>query len=190
MDAGELWAILWGQAGQYHEVRAGVARCWIPCENRRAFERLLTADDCFVSCVPRADQSDLSWADSHILWARLEQPACVQRLERFRVPPTLVIREFGSNRRTVLWALSRPLSGPYLVRATERLSHHLQGRRSHARPSALFPSPWTRLTMGRKRPCRTFIEYESDTYATPREIVGHLPDAPDLKDWRAEKAAA
>jgi hypothetical protein len=185
MDASGLWAILWGDAGQFHEVRIGMARCWVPTHQRRAFTRLLNADDCFVSCVPRAHKDDLSWAASHVLWARLEKPACADRLARFRVPPTLVIREFGSNRRTVLWALSRPLEGRWVVTATERLAHHLQGRRTNARPSALIPSPFTRLTLGRQRPCRCFIEYESDSYATPREIVGHLPDAPDLKDWRA-----
>jgi hypothetical protein len=29
------------------------------------------------------------------------------------------------------------------------------------------------------------VEYESDSYATPRQIVGNLRDAPDLYDWRA-----
>jgi hypothetical protein len=185
MEPRNLWAILWGGAGQFHEVRVGVAQCWIPTHQRHALERLLSADDCSISCVPRSHKDDLSWADSHILWVRLERKECADRLARFRVPPTLVIREFGSQRRTALWALSRPLSGPYLVRATERLAYHLQGRRTNARPSALFPSPWTRLTMGRSRPCRTFVEYESDSYATPRQIVGHLADAPDLKNWRA-----
>lgn len=185
MTERNLWALLWGAGGQFHEVRVGMATCWVPCAQPRAFERLLHGDDASVSCVPRAHKDDLSWASAHVLWARLDRPACAERLSRLRVPPTLVIREAGSNRRTVLWGLSRPLDGEWLVRATERLSHALEGRRSAARPSALFPSPFTRLTMGRQRPCRCYVEYESDSYASARQIVGSLRDAPDLKDWRA-----
>lgn len=185
MDESGLWAMLWGDAGRYHELHVGMARCWVPTVQRRAFERLLSADDCRVSYVPRADQSDLSWDASHVLWVRLERPACAQRLAHFRVPPTLVIREGASNRRTVLWALSKPLEGHWLVTATERLAYHLQGRRSGARPSAMFPSPFTRLTVGRARPTRCYVEYESGSCATARQIVGGLSDAPDPHAWRA-----
>jgi hypothetical protein len=179
-----LWAVLWGAPGQLHEVRVGPARCWVPVEQRRAFVRLLGEDDVFVSPVPRAHPDDLSWAQTHVLWARLETPECAALLGRMRVGPTLVIREGQSSRRTALWALSAPLEGPWIIRATERLAHVLKGRRATASPTSVIPSPFTRITVGRARPSSCFIEYESETFATAREIVGGLRDAPERHDWR------
>jgi hypothetical protein len=180
-----LWALLWGEAGQFHEVHVGGACCWIPCEQRRAFTRLLSADDVRVSCVPRTHRDDLCWARTRVLWARLESPECAPRLAQLRVPPTLVVREGLSNRRTALWALSAPLEGRWIIRATERLAHALKGRRGAAAPSSLIVSPFTRITLGRARPSRCYVEYESETFTSAREIVGGLRDAPEPYDWRA-----
>jgi hypothetical protein len=184
MTGDNLWALLWGAPGQLHEVHVGPARCWVPVERRRAFVRLLGEDDVFVSPVPRAHPDDLSWAQTRVLWARLEAPECAPLLARMRVGPTLVIREGQSSRRTALWALSAPLEGPWIIRATERLAHVLKGRRGAASPTSLIPSPFTRITIGRARPSSCFIEYESETFATAREIVGGLRDAPERHDWR------
>jgi hypothetical protein len=38
-----FWALLWGGAGQWREVRVDGATCWIPCERPRPLVRLLTA---------------------------------------------------------------------------------------------------------------------------------------------------
>lgn len=188
MSPDGLWAVLWGEPGELHKLHVGTAEVWIPCPNRRAFTRLLRSDDCFVSLVPRTARDDYALGHAHVLWCRVETPDSCQRLQRFRAGPTLVVREGASSRRTALWWLSEPLYGDWITRATERLTYALKGRRRAADISALMPSPWTRLTYGRKRPSPTFIEYESDARMSARQIVGGLPDAPSPDAWR-ERAA-
>jgi hypothetical protein len=178
-----LWALLWGDGGQFHELRIAHAPCWIPCAQRRPFARLLRMDDVTISLVPRTEHDALSLGAASVLWARLESPACADALARLPVGPTLVVREGGSSRRWALWALSRPLSGAWITQANERLAHALHGRRGAADASALFPSPFTRLT-GKARPVKVYAEYESDSYTTARQIVGRLRDAPAADGWR------
>lgn len=182
MSPQEFWAMLWGPG--YHELRVGHAQVWIPCHRRRAFTRVLASDDCHVSAVPREDKDALSYGRAHVLWVRLERPDCAERLARVPVSPTLVIREGRSSRRTAFWALSRPISGDWIERANARLASHCQGRRRTGEPTQLVVSPFTRVTVGRSTPVRVRVEYESDTYATARQVVGRLRDAPDLNAWK------
>lgn len=185
LSSDNLWSILWGDGGQYHEVRLAGQTTWVACERGDILARLLRADDCEVSMVPRTDKHPFALGRAWVLWARLEAPECARRLECLRVGPTLVAREGASSRRTVLWALSEPLDGPWITRATERLSWALKGRRSAADASALVLSPFTRVTVRRKKPQRVWIEYQSDSYATARQIVGALADAPAADGWKA-----
>jgi hypothetical protein len=177
MTPSALWALLWGDGGQYHEMKIGTATCWVPCVRRRPFEHLLTEPDVRVSFVPRTERHAFALGKSYVLWARLERPACANLLGRMPVPPTLVIREGRSSRRTALWALSRPVSGDWITKGNERLSHACQGRRGAADPSSLFPSPFS--------PDKTYVEYENEgSPHTAREIVGRLRDAPDTDGWK------
>lgn len=180
-----LWAMLCGDAGELHEVHVGHATCWIPCERPRPFGRLLAADDVQISAVPRYRPDSWALGRAHVLWTRLESPACATLLARLPVSPTLVIREGGSSRRTALWALSRPLEGQWITQANERLSCACKGRRGTADASALLPSPWSPITLGRSRPSKAYVEYESDSYMTAAQIVGRLKDAPATDGWRA-----
>lgn len=176
MTPGALWALLWGDGGQYHEIRIGPATCWIPTHRRAAFEDLLTKPDVRVSFVPRTDRDPFAIGRTHVLWARLERPASADLLSRLPVGPTLVLREGRSSRRTALWALSRPVSGDFITRGNERLSHACKGRRRAADASSLFDSPFS--------PGKLWVEYEADSFHTAREIVGRLKDAPDMDAWR------
>ncbi|HTE61068.1 MAG TPA: hypothetical protein VK631_12015 [Solirubrobacteraceae bacterium] len=186
MSPSDFWALLDGPG--LHEIRCryseGPARVWLPTDCKRPFERLIRSDDCFVSAVPRRHEDSYTLGAAHVLWARLERPECAERLARLPAGPTLVLREGRSSRRTALWALSRPLWGEWIDRANARLAHAVKGRRGAADASQLVLSPFTRLTNA-KRPVSIYVEYESDTYATARQIVGALPDAPALDGWRA-----
>lgn len=184
-----LWALLWGEAGQFHEVRVGPATCWIPCEQPHALTRLLVADDAYVSVVPRIAQNQYALAKGWVLSARLESPDSAERLARVAVPPTLVAREGGSSRRTALWWLSVPLDADWVTRASERLAHHLKGRRGAADASALMVSPFTHLTAGRKKRQRVYVEYQTDLRSTARQIVGRMVDAPATDGWREKRTA-
>lgn len=185
MSPADFWSMLWGPG--FHEIECryseGAARIWMPCERRRPFARILSADDCFVSAVPRTERNSFAIGPAHILWARLDRPDCADRLARLPVGPTLVVREGRSSRRYALWALSRPVSGDWIDRANARLSHACKGRRGAGTATQLILSPFTRLTNAH-RAVRVYVEYESETYATAREIVGRLSDAPDRDAWK------
>lgn len=176
MTEGALWALLWGDSGQYHEFRVGVARCWVPTHHRRAVERMLAAPDSSVSLVPRTEQHPLALGPSWVLWARIERPACAELLAKLPIGPTLVMREGRSSRRWALWGLSRPLRGDWITQANERLSCALKGRRATADASTLMPSPFS--------PGKAFVEYESRNVYPARAIVGRLRDAPSTDGWR------
>jgi len=177
MTPGALWALLWGDGGQYHEIKVGTATCWVPCIRRRPFEALVLEPDVRLSFVPRIDRDPFALAQSYVLWARLERPASADLLSRLPVGPTLVIREGRSSRRTALWALSRPVSGDWITKGNERLSHACKGRRRAADASSLFPSPFS--------PGKSYVEYEDpDSVHTAREVVGRLRDAPATDGWR------
>lgn len=186
MSPSDFWAMLWGPG--FHEIRCnyseGAARIWMPCDRRRPFERILRADDCYVSAVPRTSEDSFAIDRTWVLWARLDRPECAERLARLPVGPSAVLREGRSSRRYALWALSRPVSGPWIDRGNARLSHACRGRRGAGEATQLILSPFTRLTNA-TRPVQVYVEYESDTYATAREIVGRLSDAPATDGWKA-----
>jgi hypothetical protein len=177
MTEGALWALLWGDSGQFHELRIGAATCWVPCVKRRPFMRLIDQPDTRVSFVPRTEQHPMALGPAWVLWVRLERPACAQALARLPIGPTLVVREGRSSRRWALWSLSRPLRGAWITQANERLAYALKGRRGAADASTLMPSPFS--------PGKAFVEYESRNVYPAREIVGRLRDAPDADGWRA-----
>ena len=182
MTRADLWLLLFTEPSYRHEIHLRApernpAACWIPVEQKVRFERLLDADDCWVSAIPRRIRyDDLSWGDASMLWALLPSPASCTKLERFQPTPTFVWREGRSSRRVAVWSLSRPLRARFVLQATERLAHALGARRKAASPSALIPSPFS----GRWAP-----EFESLGVYTPRQIVGGLRDAPDPNAWKA-----
>jgi hypothetical protein len=161
------------------------ALCWIPCASPRALMRMLTADDCEIGAVPRTEPDSWSLGESHVLWARLETGASEQLLQRFRPSPTLVLREGQTFRRWALWALSRPLSGSWTTKANERLAYALHARRKSGDASTLIRSPFTRITYGRRSPIPCWVEFETPEIYTPRELVGRLRDAPEIRWDRA-----
>lgn len=152
-----------------------VTRIWIPCEHDRAFARMLDADGCQISLVPRTEEREWSTGQAPVLWVQLQTGKATQALERFRPAPTIVWRSGLSQRRWALWALRRPLRGEWIVRGTERLSYALHGLRRAAQPETLVPSPYSP---------RHWIEYEQPEIFDARQVVGHLRDAPAADAWR------
>ena len=175
----DFWALLWGDEASWHEVSllddGRRVTCWIPCHHRERLTRLLDAEDCKVSAVPRRRKDDLSYGPAHMLWAYLSKPESCARLQRFDPAPTLVWREGRSSRRWVAWSLSRPISGAWIQKATERLAHALGGLRRAASPSTLIASPFSGKWWAE--------HWKPETY-TARQIVGHLRDAPDPHAWK------
>lgn len=181
MSPADLWLLLHpDRLGYRHEVHLTDDEpvvCWVPCEQRDRLTRLLDAHDCYVSAIPRARRhDDLSWGDAPMLWVHLTKPDSCLRLQRFRPAPTFVWRDNRSSRRWVAWSLTRPLSARFVKQATERLAHALGGVRRDAAPEALIASPFSD---------RWQLEYEGLGIYTPRQVVGHLHDAPNPDAWKA-----
>lgn len=170
-----FWLLLWGRDSDLHEVRLPTATCWIPCRQPRALIRLLEVDGCELSLVPRAQPDRLSWSFSHLLWAHLKTGEAEEQLMRFRPAPTVVIRDGETKFRWALWALSRPLRDEWIERGNARLNHRLRGLRRAGNPETLMPSPFTG---------RMFFEHHWPQMLEPRQIVGHLREAPDPSGWK------
>jgi hypothetical protein len=185
MSPADFWSLLWGPG--IHEITCRyadrTARIWMPCDRRRPFTRIVCADDCYVSAVPRTSEDSFAVGLGWMLWARLERPECGDRLARLPIGPTVVVREGRSSRRYAFWSLSRPLSDEWINRANARLAHACKGRRGAADASQLVLSPFTRLTSA-ARPVSVYVEYESGNISHARDVVGRLPDAPATDGWR------
>lgn len=175
-----LWPLLWGSERHVHEVHLhhdglpGIA--WVPCPERARLLHLLHYDYAKVSAVPRTRADSLCWAEAHHLWVHLSKPVSGARLARFAPAPTLVWRDGRSSRRWASWALTRPLRGAWVQRATERLSTALGGLRKMAAPSTLIDSPFSG---------NWAIEFVYPEAYSAAQIVGQLRDAPEPFDWRA-----
>lgn len=183
MTSAEIATLLW-QDGGLHEVRAyhdgRPIQIWIPCARPRAFARVLDLEDCQISVVPRTESKSWATGRASVVWAVLQSGQATAALERFRPAPTLVVRAGRTHRRWALWALSRPLWGTYIEQATERLSYALHGVRKAASAETLIPSPFS---------APHYIEFETGEIYAPRQIVGHLKDAPPTDGWRRRQAA-
>jgi hypothetical protein len=176
----DFWALLWGDDSRRHEVHlrhdGQPVVCWIPCHHRGRLVRLLDAEDCYVSAIPRNLKGDhLTYGNAHLIWAALTKPDSGRRLERFRPGPTLVWRQARSSHRFAAWSLSVPLSPRFIEQATGRISNHLGGTRHAGLPEALLPSPYSG---------KWTIEFSQPETYTPRQVVGDLRDAPDRHAWR------
>ena len=60
----------------------------------------------------------------------------------------------------------------------------------HTRPPGTqcpIPCVLEREREGTVKPVKVYVEYESDSYATARQIVGRLKDAPETGGWREER---
>ena len=182
-EPGDLWVLLWGSELHVHEVHlrhdGEPVCCWIPCHHRDRLLRLLDAPDCWVSAVPRRYYKPFDFDSAHLLWAQLQTPESCRCLEAFSPTPSLVWRSGRSANRWAAWGLSQPLRRPWIQQATERLAHALKARRRAARPQTLMPSPFSD---------NWAVEFAEPEIYTPRQVVGHLIDAPPPYDWRAKAA--
>lgn len=143
-----------------------------------------------VSAVPRPTQEHGVAGLSSVFWVRTEGGRQLERLERFRPRPSIVLEEGDSTRRVALWALSVPMNYEWVVRGNKRLAHRLGAAKKHAEPEFMFNPPGSCLRDGRARPVliRT-VESNPDRVFKPGEVVGRLKDAPDPDAWRKPRVA-
>jgi hypothetical protein len=123
-----------------------------------------------------------------ILWARTENGKAASLLRSFKPQPHVVLREGSTIRYVAMWALSDPLEGDYLDRALRRIAHHLTGPKKHCALDFRFYLPGTILRAGRSRPLPVELVRFEPGVLKPREVVGHLKEAPDPEAWKREQA--
>lgn len=152
---------------------------WIPCSSYRAFARMLGAEDCYFSAIPRTDRQTWATGRAPALWAVLQTGTATAALQRFRPAPTFVARAGRTQQRIAFWALSAPLWGSYIEQATERLAYALHALRRAAKLETLLPSPYAKID-GRQH----YIEFFEPEIYSARQVVGHLRDAPPADGWR------
>lgn len=189
-----LWQVLASSTG-FHELRVDGQRMYRPVEHRWTFERAIPAwarGDLTVeisACPRRAAEHDpmLGTLPASVVWARLESGKAADLLSRFSPAPTLVLREGKTVKRTVFWALGRPLAYDWAIRANKRVAHALDCPKKHAEPSFMFTPPGCKVDGKLVWP--EYVDPES-TLFTADQVVGRLREAPTPRDWRAERTAA
>lgn len=167
---------------------------WCPVEDRALFARLVELGwdrEVRLGVVPRSRRDAAFAGHSSVFWVRTEGRRQARALASVRPRPTMVVREGSSSRCVALWALSRALTESWVVRGNERLSARLRSRRGAGQVDFSFAPPGVVLRAGRCRPCPVVVaELDPEALYSPREVVGHLRDAPDPDAWRRQWAVA
>jgi hypothetical protein len=190
-----LWAMTSGARGfhviEWRDPREGLQQHWVDVGDRRRYVDLIDflsremAVELEVSAVPRPERGHGTAGGAHCLWVRTEGRKQLQRLERFRPRPTLVLEEGDSTRRIALWALlGDGLNFERVVRANKRLAHALGAPKKHAAPEFMFNPPGSTLREKRARPVLIRVAERTDELYTLGQAVGRLRDAPDPDAWR------
>lgn len=195
MNAADLWAMLATEDGTSFEFWFRPDPDWyfgeptwggISCDvaDERAFASYCAEGDCSVSLIPRhpGAPAEPGWRDlgrSSVLWCRVDSGASVQRLERFKPQPTIVVREGSSVRHLALWWLATSISAEHVEQANRRLAHALGVvSKKWCRPGFMAHPPGTVLMSVGKRPAVVHASHVSTDRFTARDVVGHLRDAP------------
>lgn len=182
-----LWAMIAAAEGQRVRVavrhRGELADIYVPHDQPNRFRRLLDAEEAQVALVPRRGRSSLL-AKGSVLWARIDSAKACTGLERFRFPPTLVVREGRSIRRWALWALARPLDPYDIEQLNRRIASRLGATQKHGETDRMVWMPGAWVAMGRDRRLRCWAEYESDGLFDPQVLDTALPALKDRNAWR------
>lgn len=146
--------------------------------------RLMRQEHSSVGAIPRRKPEPGYLARANVLWARLETGQHAEALARFRLAPTMVLREGKSPRRTALWALATGLTIDWAERANKRIAHRIGCKKKFAAAEHEIHPPGTTLTLG-TRPALVWVEYmDPGALFMARGVVGDLADPPNPDAWR------
>jgi hypothetical protein len=127
-------------------------------------------------------------ARATILWTRVENGGQYEKAKELRPLPSMVLREGGTLKRLLIWALEERLPWTEVVAANKRIAYRLGTRQADADPDLLrIPCPGTRLRAGRVKPVPVVCARLETTSYSCREVTGFLPDPPAFNWW--EKTA-
>lgn len=184
--------------GPWAEITSGPVQFWHELDHPHAADRLahtaerrdrLYSEEIRIS-MPRARRGLRLTAQTALCWVVTDSKDAAGRLERFGHPPTLVLREGATVRKTALWLLNRPVDRERVIRANRRLAYALRCPTvKHSDPDSMtLPLPGTFLRNGRTRPVPVVVEALRPVNYTMAQLVGRLKDPPTADAWK-ERAA-
>ena len=115
----------------------------------QAITRLAARADVYVGVLLRRRRAGGRHAceRSHLAFVEIDSPDALERLERYRCPPSLVIASGGSpGHAHAYWQLRQPVDHDALENANRRLAHHLGGDLASVDAARILrpPTSWNR----------------------------------------------
>jgi hypothetical protein len=135
---------------------------------------LRECENVHVGVCPRTRQEGTAAAVERAfsLWADCDTDEAVERLQRFRPPPSIVVRSGSANHLHAYWPLRQPLSSEWVQRANRRLSTALSSDDVGDAPRCLRP---VGSLNHKSRSPVLCVRLELDVF-TFSEVVGGLAD--------------
>jgi hypothetical protein len=125
-----------------------------------------------------------------VLWARTEGKVQSQRAFKLRPMPTIVLREGGSSRRLMIWALRRWADYFEVQDLNARLAYALGAKQCDGLPERLrIPAPGSCLRVGRARPIPVVVSRLEPVSFLPEQVAGRLRKPPEVDPSKWRKAA-
>jgi hypothetical protein len=143
----------------------------------RRIGELATARNVFVGAAPRTRENGSAAAVDRVwcLWADLDGPEALERLDDFRPSPSLVIRTGSPDCAHAYWPLREPLFPHWAQRANRRLGLALRGDLAATDPARILRACGS---LNHKHvPAREVLctRLAQEAFSL-KEVVGGLPD--------------
>lgn len=124
-----------------------------------------------------------------MLWAHVTGHDQLDRAQRFRPRPTLVIAEGTSTARWLIWWLDKPMNYFDVVAANRKVAYALHARQKDGDPDmAWIPAPGSCLRDGRSRPAPVRVSRLTTASFELPAVVGRLREPPDRFAWMDARA--
>jgi hypothetical protein len=125
-----------------------------------------------------------------ILWARTEGKSQTDKAFKLRPMPTMVLREGGSSRRLLVWALRRWADYFEVQDLNARIAYRLGAKQCDGLPERLrIAAPGTCLRVGRGRPIPVVVSRLEPVSYLPEQVAGRLRKPPEVDPSKWGKAA-
>lgn len=119
-----------------------------------------------------------------VLWAVVDSKDQLQRANRFRPRPSIVLKAGFSSRRWLIWALEESVDYFALQAANRKIAYALRAVQKHGDPDgAWFPAPGTCLREDRTRPVPVVCARLTMDAFRAASVVGRLKEPPPKDAW-------
>jgi len=150
---------------------------------------LASRGDVYVSAAPRVrrqgckDAVHRGWT----LWADIDAPDALDRLEAFEPAPSIVLMTGTPGHALAVWPLRTALAPAHLVRANRRLAHALGGDMAATDAARIIRVPQAANFKSDPPAPVQCVRLELEVFEA-RDVVGKLPDPPSTRPAAARPA--